>query len=161
MGSGCARRGLIALVFAVLAGQASAACSVTGIELRAGESVVRLNIEVADSGAERAQGLMNRKKLAKSSGMLFVYDTPQRAGFWMKNTLIPLDMIFADATGVVTRVHANAKPLDTTRIDGGAEVAFVLEINGGLAKRLGIVEGSELRHPAVDQTTAVWACDSE
>ncbi len=161
MGSGCARRGLIALVFAVLAGQAFADCSATAVELRNGKAIVRFNIEVADTGAERAQGLMNRKKLAKSSGMLFVYQTPQRAGFWMKNTLIPLDMIFADATGLVTRVHSNAKPLDKTRIDGGDGVAFVLEINGGLAKRLGIVEGSELRHPVIEQTNAVWACNSE
>lgn len=161
MGSGRARRGLIALFFTVLAGQSSAACSLSAIELRNGEALVRFNVEVADSGDERALGLMNRERLAKSSGMLFVYQTPQRAGFWMKNTLIPLDMIFADATGIVTRVHADARPLDKTRIDGGDDVAFVLEINGGLAKRLGIVEGSQLRHPLVDQTAAVWPCNSE
>ncbi len=57
----------------------------------------------------------------------------------MKNTLIPLDMIFADVTGTVTRVHSNAIPGDTTPIDGGDGVAFVLEINGGLAGRLGII----------------------
>lgn len=161
MGSCCARGGLIALFLAGTSGQVSAECSETTVELRNGESVVRFNVEIADTGAERAQGLMNREKLAKSSGMLFVYDTPRRAGFWMKNTLIPLDMIFADATGRVTRVHANAIPHDQTSIDGGDGVALVLEINGGLAKRLGITEGSELRHPAVDQTTAVWACNSE
>lgn len=161
MGSSCARRGLIALFLAVVACEASADCSDAAVEFRNGEAVVRFNVEIADTDAERAQGLMNREKLAKSSGMLFVYDTPRRAGFWMKNTLIPLDMIFADAAGRVTRVHANAIPLDQTSIDGGDGVAFVLEINGGLAKRLGIIEGSELRHPAVDQTTAVWACDSE
>ena len=161
MGSSCARRGLIALFLAAVACQASADCSATAVELRTGEAVARINVEIADSDAERAQGLMNREKLARSSGMLFVYDTPRRAGFWMKNTLIPLDMIFADASGRVTRVHANAIPLDETSIDGGDGVAFVLEINGGLAKRLGIIEGSELRHPAVDQSKAVWACNDE
>jgi uncharacterized membrane protein (UPF0127 family) len=77
----------------------------------------------------------------------------------MKNTLIPLDMIFADERGVVTSVHANAVPHDLTTIDGGEGVRFVLEINGGLAKRLGIVPGSEMRHPAID--VPVWACDAE
>lgn len=161
MGSCGARTGLIALFLAAIAGQATAACSDAAVELRNGEAIARFNVEVADTDAERALGLMNRDKMAKSSGMLFIYETPRRAGFWMKNTLIPLDMIFADATGQVTRVHANAIPLDKTTIDGGADVAFVLEINGGLAKRLGIVEGSVLRHPAVDQTNAVWACNSD
>lgn len=161
MGSGGARRGLIALFFAAFAGQAAAACSELSVEVRSGAAIARFNVEIADTNAERAQGLMNRKKLAASAGMLFVYDAPKRAGFWMKNTLIPLDMIFVDQTGLVTRVHSNAKPLDRTNIDGGDGVAFVLEINGGLAKRLGIVEGSELRHPVIEQTNAVWACNSE
>jgi uncharacterized membrane protein (UPF0127 family) len=91
--------------------------------------------------------------------MLFVYPAPQRASFWMKNTLIPLDMIFADATGRVTRVHSNAVPGDETPIDGGEGVSFVLEINGGLARRLGIAPGAELRHPAVDPDTAAWPCE--
>jgi uncharacterized membrane protein (UPF0127 family) len=77
----------------------------------------------------------------------------------MKNTLIPLDMIFADVTGRVTRVHSNATPGDTTPIDGGDDVAFVLEINGGLAARLGIGPGAELRHPAVG-AAAAWPCGS-
>ena len=166
MGSGSTRRGLIALFLVAVAGQAVAGqagadCLQSSVELRSGTSVARFNIELADSDAERAQGLMNRAKMAASAGMLFVYDTPRRATFWMKDTLLPLDMIFADATGLVTRVHANAKPLDTTTIDGGDAVTFVLEINGGLAKRLGIAEGSVLRHPLVDQSAAVWPCDSD
>jgi hypothetical protein len=77
----------------------------------------------------------------------------------MRNTLIPLDMIFADATGLVTRVHSNAVPLDETSIDGGEGVALVLEINGGLAKRLGLGPGAVLRSEAVDQGQALWRCD--
>ena len=162
MGSRSTRRGLTALAF-VFCGAAGAAgaCSDGSVELRNGKAVARFNIEIADTDAERAQGLMNRKKLAASSGMLFVHDTPRHARFWMKNTLIPLDMIFVDSVGRVTKVHPQAKPLDRTSIDGGPGVAFVLEINGGLAKRLGIVAGSELRHAVVDQATAVWACKSE
>jgi uncharacterized protein len=162
MGSSSARRGLIALVLGVCsAGAAAAACSDASVELRSGNATARFNIEVADTDAERAQGLMNREKMAASSGMLFVYESPRRASFWMKNTLIPLDMIFVDETGVVTQVHSMAKPLDETPIDGGDGVAFVLEINGGLAKRLGIEAGSVLRHPVVDQDSAVWACNSD
>jgi uncharacterized protein len=162
MGSSSAQRGLIALVLGVWsAGAAAAACSDMSVELRSGDATARFNIEVADTDTERAQGLMNRKRMAASSGMLFVYESPRRASFWMKNTLIPLDMIFVDETGVVTRVHSMAKPLDETPIDGGDDVAFVLEINGGLAKRLGIEAGSVLRHPVVDQDSAVWACDSD
>lgn len=90
--------------------------------------------------------------------MLFVYDRPQRVSFWMRNTLIPLDMIFMDEAGRVTRVHENAIPLDETGIPGGDEVQYVLEINGGLASRLGIDVGSELRHPIIGDDAA-WPCE--
>jgi uncharacterized membrane protein (UPF0127 family) len=102
---------------------------------------------------------MNRPSMPASAGMLFLYDAPQRATFWMKNTLIPLDMIFLDETGTVTRVHANAVPLDETTIDGGPGVVAVLEINGGLAAAIGITEGSQLRHPGLDQAQAAWPCE--
>ncbi|PLL13686.1 hypothetical protein C0V75_06235 [Tabrizicola sp. TH137] len=121
--------------------------------------MARFTVDVADDGAERAQGLMFRESMPASAGMLFVYEAPQRASFWMKNTLIPLDMIFADETGRVTRVHENAVPHDTTPIDGGDAVRFVLEINGGLAARMGIAAGAELRHPAIPQETAAWPCE--
>lgn len=117
----------------------------------------RFNVEVADDGEERAQGLMFREKMARSSGMLFIYPAPQRASFWMKNTLIPLDMIFTDGSGRVTRVHSNAVPGDLTPIDGGEGVVAVLEINGGLAARMGIAPGAELRHPSFGDAAA-WPC---
>ncbi len=147
------------LALAALAGPARAACSPGAVELRGDWGQARFGVEVADDDAERSQGLMNVPRMPRSRGMLFVYDEPQRAVFWMRNTLIPLDMVFADAEGIVTRVHANAVPLDETPIDGGAGVSFVLEINGGLAQSIGIAEGSELRHPAVDPDAAAWPCD--
>lgn len=149
-----------ALAVILAAGGAQAECAPGTVELRAGNgSVMRFSVEIADSDAERAQGLMNRPSLPTSSGMLFVYDTPQHARFWMRNTLIPLDMIFADQTGLVTHVHSNAVPLDPTTIDGGEGVALVLEINGGLAQRLGVEAGAVMRSDVVDQTVAAWACD--
>ena len=102
---------------------------------------------------------MHVAEMARSKGMLFVYDQPQPAVFWMRNTLIPLDMIFLDATGTVTHVHENAIPLDETGIDGGDDVQFVLEINGGLAGPMGISVGNQMRHPAIDQMNAAWPCD--
>jgi uncharacterized membrane protein (UPF0127 family) len=149
-----------AFALGLLAAQAaSAACTDTGVDLRGDWGTARFNVEVADDPAERAQGLMNRPSMPASAGMLFIYDAPQRATFWMKNTLIPLDMIFVDETGTVTRVHENAVPLDETNIDGGTGVLAVLEINGGLASAIGIAEGSQLRHPALDQAIAAWPCE--
>ena len=98
--------------------------------------------------------------MARSAGMLFVYDSPQRVAFWMRNTLIPLDMIFIDATGTVARIHENAVPLDETAIPGGDAIQYVLEINAGLSSRLGIDAGTVLRHPAFGEN-AVWGCKVE
>ncbi|WP_370868022.1 DUF192 domain-containing protein [Phaeovulum sp.] len=118
----------------------------------------QFTIELADDPQERQQGLMHRASLPASVGMLFIYERPQTASFWMRNTLIPLDMIFIDPTGTVTKVHANAVPLDETPIPGGDGVLMVLEINGGLARRIGIVPGAELAHPRLAQGTAVFPC---
>ena len=88
--------------------------------------------------------------------MLFVYETPQPVAFWMKNTLIPLDMLFFDPEGRLTRIQREAQPHDETPRPGGDNVRFVLEINGGLAETLGIDLGAELRHPAIEG--AAWSC---
>lgn len=144
----------------MLVGQgASAACSVSATQLRGDWGQARFSVELADDPAERSRGLMNRESLSASAGMLFVYEEPQHAQFWMKNTLIPLDMIFIDATGVVTRIHENAIPLDLTAIDGGPDVTAVLEINGGMARTLGISVGSQVQHPSFLQENAIWPCE--
>jgi len=131
-------------------------CKEGQIELRGEWGSARFTVEVADTASERSQGLMNRQSMAKSAGMLFVYPSPRTVGFWMKNTLIPLDMIFMDATGTVQRVHENAVPLDLTMIPGGQDIQYVLEINAGMAKRFGISVGSEAKHPSIEQ--AAWPC---
>lgn len=118
----------------------------------------RFSVEIAETAEQRARGLMFRKEMAAGAGMLFVYDRPQRVAFWMKNTLIPLDMLFIDDQGRVRHIAQNARPLDETAIPGGDAIRFVLEINGGLAERLGIPEGAALAHPAVDQTRAATPC---
>lgn len=162
MGYGGARKSVALAALAIwLAGAAWSGCSEDVVELRGPWGQARLSVEIADTAAERAQGLMFREKLPTSAGMLFLYDHPQRVGFWMKNTLIPLDMIFIDVAGKVTRVHSQAKPHDLASIDGGEDVLAVLEINGGLAARLGISEGTELRHPFFAPIGAAWPCGSD
>jgi uncharacterized protein len=161
MGRSCAVIAFGLMAGMAWAGTAWAECRSETLEVRGQGGVTRFSVEVADSNEERSQGLMFRESMPQSSGMLFVYDNPRRVSFWMQNTLIPLDMVFADQTGTVTRIHENAVPKDRTPIDGGTDVQFVLEINGGLARRLGIAEGSALRHPAIDQSVAAFPCLAE
>lgn len=148
----------LALALIWMAGAGFAACAPDTVDLRGAWGQARFTVEVADEPQELSLGLMHRSHLPRSAGMLFVYPAPRRATFWMENTLIPLDMIFLGPDGVVTRVHENAVPLDRTTIDGGPGVQFVLEVNGGLAARLGIAPGSELRHPAIPADQAAWPC---
>lgn len=137
---------------------AEAACAPERVDLRGAFGAAQFTVELADTPEERATGLMHRESMPASAGMLFVYEAPTRAMFWMKNTLIPLDMIFMDATGRVTAIHSDAIPHDETPIDGGSGVFAVLEINGGMARRMGIAPGAEMRHPAFAPETAVWPC---
>nr|WP_261391167.1 DUF192 domain-containing protein [Roseovarius atlanticus] len=141
------------------AGAAIGACRDDKVDLRGDWGSASFTVELADDRAERAQGLMNRDSMARSAGMLFAYPAPRPVRFWMRNTLIPLDMIFLDDTGTVQKVHHEAQPLDESLIYGGDAIQYVLEINGGMARQLGISEGTELRHPAI--AAAAWPCDAE
>lgn len=122
-------------------------------------------IEVADTDETRARGLMFRRDLPAGQGMLFVYPRPQQVSFWMRNTLIPLDMIFMDARGEIRHIHPNARPLDETPIPGALPGdpdparLFVLEIAGGEAARLGLRPGQVLAHPAINPGIAAWPCE--
>lgn len=148
----------LTLALMLSAGPAAAACSPDLAEFRWPGGAARFSVEIADDARERAQGLMGRQALPRAAGMLFIYDQPQPVAFWMMNTLIPLDMIFIAADGRVGAVHAMAVPGDETPIAGPGDTAMVLEINGGLAGRLGLGEGAVLRHPALKQPTAAWPC---
>lgn len=151
---------LPALLAMVLGAPAAwAGCAADQAELRWADGAARFSVEVADDAEERARGLMFRDAMAAGHGMLFVYDAPHAVAFWMKNTRIPLDMLFIAADGTVSAIHENAVPFDETAIPGGDAVQFVLEINGGLARRLGITPGAVLRHPAIDSDGAAWPCD--
>ena len=107
----------------------------------------KFDVEMATNDAERERGLMYRKELGPYEGMLFDFQREMPVSFWMKNTLIPLDMVFIAADGTVRHVHANATPMSTDTIPSQFPVRGVLEINGGSAKLLGIKPGDKVRHP--------------
>jgi len=112
----------------------------------AGGREIKFDVELALTEIERARGLMFRKQLGPYEGMLFDFQREAPVSFWMKNTLIPLDMIFIAADGTVRHVHANAVPLSTESIPSQFPVRGVLEINGGSARLLGIKPGDRIRH---------------
>ncbi len=142
-----------ALAFCLLAGQAMA-CADDRVTISGDWGHANFNVTIADTGPERSQGLMNVPAMPLMTGMLFVYDAPHAASFWMHNTLIPLDMLFAGPDGTILSIHQNAVPQDDTSIPGGDGIQYVLEINGGLAARLGISVGDVLQHPAIGPDAA-------
>ena len=150
----------VAFLAALAPGMALAECAPTQVDIRGDFGTARFTVEIADDDDERAQGLMFRESLASGQGMLFVYPAAGPASFWMKNTLIPLDMIFVGPDGVIDTVHSNAVPGDLTPIRGGDDILAVLEIKGGLATAIGIAPGDEMRHPAFGDD-ATWTCDGQ
>lgn len=95
-------------------------------------------IWIADTESRREQGLMFVKSLAADQGMLFIFDSPQQVSMWMKNTLIPLDMLFIDTSGHIDSIAANTTPMSEKIISSKGVVISVLELKGGIAKQLGI-----------------------
>jgi uncharacterized membrane protein (UPF0127 family) len=101
-------------------------------------------VEVARTAEEQARGLMFRTSLPADGGMLFPFEKPRIASFWMKNTLIPLDMIFVRADGSIDRIAENTIPESLEPVVSGGEVTAVLELTGGTATRLGIDESARV-----------------
>ncbi|WP_207102177.1 DUF192 domain-containing protein [Paracoccus shandongensis] len=158
---------LAALVLWLGAGGASAApvaCSPGSVTFQTRGDPVVVRVEVSDDEAERARGLMFRRKLDPGTGMLFIYDNPRPVSFWMRNTYIPLDLVFLDQTGTIRHIHRNAVPLDETPIPGAApgdprpERRMILEIGGGEADRLGLAVGQPMAHPRLPQDLAALPC---
>lgn len=116
------------------------------VETRAGHKH-RFRVEVARTERQRAFGMMYRTSMAVDRGMLFLFSPPQPVSFWMRNTLLPLDMLFIRADGRIANIIESAEPetLDLRQSDG--PVAAVLEVRGGLARQLGIAAGDRVAHP--------------
>jgi uncharacterized membrane protein (UPF0127 family) len=110
------------------------------LTIRSKTGAHRFTVEVAATAEQQERGLMFRNSLAPDRGMIFPYDPPQDVAFWMKNTLIPLDIIFIRADGTIARI-TRAEAMDLTPLPAGEPIAAVLEIRGGRAAELGIREG--------------------
>lgn len=152
------RKGIFGLALCVLfavAGLAGPGEAGSGalepLTIETGAGVHAIEVEVARTGKERGIGLMHRTELAPGRGMLFDFGTTRPVTMWMKNTLIPLDMFFADDTGRIVAIAEWTTPLSEKRIHSGQPVRFVLEMIGGSADRLGIGPGDRLRHPLIDR----------
>lgn len=106
----------------------------------------RFTVEVAETRAQQIRGLMHRREMALDHGMLFHYQPPRRTGIWMRNTYIPLDIIFISPDGTIESIHEGARPHDETVMNSRGRVAGVLEVNAGVVRLLGIRPGDTVRH---------------
>ncbi|MFL6753764.1 MAG: DUF192 domain-containing protein [Sphingomicrobium sp.] len=114
------------------------------LTIRSKTGAHRFTVEVAATAEQQERGLMFRNSLAPDRGMIFPYDPPQDVAFWMKNTLIPLDMVFIRADGTIARIAANTTPQSLDPVPSGEPIAAVLEIRGGRSAELGVREGDRV-----------------
>lgn len=119
------------------------------LQVRTGKGVSNFQVEIADSEMEREYGLMCRRALAADRGMLFLFprETPQM--FWMRNTLIPLDIIYIGADGRVVSISRNVQPLDESGAPSAGPAKFVLEVAAGRAAQIGLLPGDRVLHRAM------------
>ncbi|MEL6683462.1 MAG: DUF192 domain-containing protein [Pseudomonadota bacterium] len=137
-----------------------ATCSDETVTIYGDWGQANFSVDIADDHQERARGLMFVEDMPTMSGMLFIYERPQPVSFWMKNTLIPLDMIFTAPDGEILSIHEGAVPGDLTPIPGGDAVQMVLEVNGGMVSRLGIEIGDVMQHPSFG-ADAIRPCEEK
>lgn len=144
-----ARTGAAGLFALVLVAQGTSAAGTETLVLKTDSGEHRFHVELADTNEERALGLMYRRSLPEDGGMLFLYDRPRPATMWMKNTLIPLDMIFIAADGTVHRIESETEPFSTALISSEGDVLAVLEINAGQARKIGLKRGDKVLFPGL------------
>ncbi|MBX5158960.1 DUF192 domain-containing protein [Rhizobium sp. NZLR8] len=113
------------------------------IQTAAGK-VLHFTVEIASTPDQRAYGLMFRKVMADDAGMIFDFDEPRRVTMWMENTILPLDMLFADDTGTIRHIKEKAVPYSRDIIDSMGEVKYVVELNAGIASKFGIKPGDRI-----------------
>lgn len=143
-------RSLAALLLAALVAAAPAtagALETSKLTIASGEARHAFTVELARTSDEQAQGLMYRRKMAADAGMLFPFQWDQEAAFWMKNTYIPLDMLFVADDGRIVNIAQRTVPLSLAVVASEGPVRAVLELNGGTAARLGIRPGDRVVHP--------------
>ena len=145
------RTGLVALILCVAASAWAAPGSFEGLAVSTASGKRELRVEVMRTDADRARGMMFRTEMPAGTGMLFEMPREGVATFWMKDTPLPLDMVFIRRDGTVDSVAADAVPLSTAVVPSRGPVTGVLEIPGGEAARLGIAPGDRVSHPFFDR----------
>jgi uncharacterized protein len=126
---------------------AAMAASIQPLEIVTKSGVHVFSVEMATTEEEKTNGLMYRKELPDGKGMLFDFSPEQQISMWMKNTYIPLDMIFIRADGRILRIAENTEPLSTKIISSGGLARGVLEVIAGTAQKYGIQPGDRVAHP--------------
>ena len=106
--------------------------------------LLNFTVEIASTNEQRQYGLMYRKEMAENAGMLFDFGQSRRVTMWMENTILPLDMLFADDAGTIRHIKENAKPYSRDVIDSMGEVKYVVELNAGIVAKLGIKTGDRI-----------------
>lgn len=138
---------MAAVVFLLIAGSTARAADESTLEIVTAGGVHVFTIEMAVTDEERQKGLMFRKELPEGRGMLFDFKPDQDVSMWMRNTYIPLDMLFINGDGTIRRIAESTEPLSEKTIPSGGPVRGVLEVIGGTAKKLGIKAGDKVAHP--------------
>jgi uncharacterized membrane protein (UPF0127 family) len=146
LGAALIRRALavIAVVPMALVLNFAQAAELQTLEIASKSGVHAFQVEMAITPEEKEHGLMFRRELPDGQGMLFDFQTDQNVAFWMKNTYIPLDMLFIRSDGRILRIAENTEPLSERNIPSGGPVRAVLEVIGGTAKKLGIAPGDRV-----------------
>jgi uncharacterized membrane protein (UPF0127 family) len=134
----------LALCLFAAPASAAAALPLATITVDGAKGAHQFKVEIAADQASQEKGLMFRKKLAPDAGMLFDFHTTVMTSFWMKNTVLPLDIIFVRSDGTISSIAANAVPFSEASIPSSEPVRAVLEINAGRARALGIEPGDKV-----------------
>lgn len=133
----------------------SAPLPVSDLTIATAHGPVHFTVELANTDESRRRGLMFRKHMAADHGMLFDFSRPGYQAFWMKNTILPLDMIFIRGDGTISSIAADTKPYSLAPVRSQERVQAVLEINGGRAAALGIMPGQRVRHSIFAASRAI------
>jgi len=136
---------IIGVGFSIASAASAQAPKAQPLDIVTGSGVHHFQVEVAQTAAARERGLMFRKSLAPNGGMLFDFKSPQPVSFWMKNTLIPLDMLFIGADGRILSIARNAAPMNEAPIPSGGAALAVLELRGGRAAEIDAEPGDKVR----------------
>ncbi len=127
--------------------QSAAGLDQMALTIASGGKTHRFTVEAARTFEQQQTGMMNRNSLAPDRGMIFPYDPPQPVAFWMKNTLIPLDLVFIAPGGKILRIEENAVPYSLDQIPSGGPIEAVLELAGGRSAELGLKAGDQVDWP--------------